>query len=100
MPFRILQWRVVGLETGAIGQAKKNGNPIMCCGRRRSARGIRNIAQNMDAPNDLALVVSSTPEPIYGCVTGTQYPFDEHKRTLFMDVRDIDCLPEKEYSVL
>ena len=73
----------------------------MCCGsRRRVARGIRAIVRNMDAPNDLELVVSSTPEPIYGCVTGTQYPFNEHKHTLFMDTRDIDCLPKEEYSIL
>lgn len=55
---------------------------------------------NTDAPDDLALVVSSTPEPIYGCVTGTQYPFSEDEYTLFMDVRDVDCLSKEEYSVL
>ncbi len=92
---------MVGLETGTISQTKKNGNYIMCCGnRRRAARGIRDAAQSIDAPNDLELVVSSTPEPIYGCVTGTQYPFGEHRHTLFMDVRDIDCLSEEEYSIL
>jgi len=88
----------VGLETGTISQAKENGNHIMCCGRRRKARGVR--ARSSEAPGDLVLVVSSTPEPIYGCITGTQYPFDEDSSTLFMDVRDIDCLSEEEYSVL
>jgi hypothetical protein len=96
---------MVGLETGTISQAKKNGNHIMCCGKRQAARriaarGLRSSTQRLHAPGDLALVVSSTPEPIYGCATGVQYPFSEDEQTLFMDVRDVDCLSKEEYSVL
>ncbi len=68
----------------------------MCCGRRRKARTSSLMA--VDKSVDLALVVSSTPESIYGCITGMHYPFDEDN-ALYMDTRDTECLSEMEYSV-
>jgi hypothetical protein len=50
-------------------------------------------------PSELVLVVSSTPEPIYGCVSGERYSFDE-ENTLYMDIQDTDCLSKEEYAIL
>ena len=73
----------------------------MCCGRRQAMRrAARKSTTSIYKPSELALVVSSTPEPIYGCVTGTQYSFSEDEPTLFMDVRDVDCLSKEEYAIL
>ena len=71
----------------------------MCCGGSRRRRPIHPVAEAV-AMGELKLVITSTPEPIFGCATGTRYPFGENNRTLFMDVRDIECLEESEYSIL
>lgn len=46
------------------------------------------------------MVITSMPEPeaVYGCVTGTRYPFDE-QTTLYVDVRDLKCLSDAYTSV-
>ncbi len=71
----------------------------MCCGGSRRRRPTHLIAE-VAAMGELELVITSTPEPIFGCATGARYPFGENNRTLFMDVRDIECLEEGEYSIL
>ena len=72
----------------------------MCgCRGRRPNRIEKVIPISISRPDELTLVITSTPEPIYGCVTGTRYPFDE-ENTLYMDVRDTACLSKKEYSIL
>jgi len=64
------------------------------CGCR--GRGVNMVGHTIDInltkPNELALVITSTPEPIYGCITGTRYPFDE-QGTLYVDIRDLECMP-------
>ena len=74
----------------------------MCgCSRQQTARraAVRNAARSLREPSELTLVVSSTPEPIYGCVTGTRYSFDK-ENTLYMDIQDTGCLSKEEYSIL
>ena len=84
---------------GEVCSPCKNGDPIMCgCRRRRPNRAVPQKALKLAKPDELALVMSSMPEPVYGCVTGTRYPFNEQS-TLYMDIRDTDCLPV-EYIIV
>lgn len=73
----------------------------MCsCGGRRPNRVMKVKSAKLARPDELALVITSMPEPeaVYGCTTGTRYPFDEQS-TLYVDVRDVECLSEA-YSAL
>lgn len=47
---------------------------------------------------DLVSVTTSTAEPVFGCVTGTRYPFDE-RSSLYVDKRDAECFAEQEYQI-
>ena len=58
----------------------------------------RRTTTRLYAPQEIVAVTTSMPEPVYGCETGTRYPFDEHDE-LYMDVRDVACLTD-EYVVL
>ena len=68
------------------------------CTGRRPNRATKTIPVHLAKPDELALVITSTPEPVYGCVTGTRYPFDEQS-SLYVDVRDMKCLSQ-EYTII
>ena len=54
---------------------------------------MKTIPEKLTRPNKLTLVTTSTLEPVYGCVTGTRYPFDEQS-ALYVDARDMKCLSD------
>lgn len=73
----------------------------MCnCGGRRPNRVMKTKPANLTRPDELALVITSMPDPeaVYGCATGTRYPFDE-QQSLYVDVRDLKCLSDAYTSV-
>ena len=86
---------MAGIQMGNLGEASQNGNILMgCgCGGRRLNRVTKTLPESLTRPDELSLVMTSTPEPVYGCVTGTRYPFDE-QQSLYVDVRDLKCLSE------
>ena len=61
---------------------------------------MKTVPIKLARPDDLALVITSMPDPeaVYGCITGTRYPFDEQS-SLYVDVRDMECL-SKEYTIV
>jgi len=70
----------------------------MCGCRGRRPNMAVAIIERLTKPDELSLVITSTPTPVYGCETGTRYAFDEQD-TLYVDVRDLKCLSDA-YTIL
>jgi len=64
----------------------------MCGCRKRNRVAVQKIVA-AGPPKDLVRVTTSTPEPVYGCVTGTRYAFHIEDE-LYVDQRDAKCLSE------
>jgi hypothetical protein len=59
---------------------------------------MKTLPDKLIRPDELTLVMTSILEPVYGCVTGTRYPFDEQS-ALYVDVRDLKCFSDAYTSV-
>lgn len=70
----------------------------MCgCRGLRPNKAIPAAPLDLFKPTSLALVSVTTPEPVYGCFTGTRYPFNL-ENPLYVDRRDVECM-SVEHSI-